>query len=87
MNRNMRAHAVKRAGRYVAGIALVVGVAVGSAGIASAGPTTSQVAERPPICKVVGSVPFVASIAGCTTGIPGKPGFPGKPPTTTAVRR
>jgi hypothetical protein len=82
VNKNMRVHAVKRVGRYAAGAALVLGVAVGSAGIAGAEPTTIQRAERPVICNVVGKVPFVASIAGCTTGSPGKPTIPGWPPTT-----
>lgn len=82
MNSNTRVRTAKRVGRYAAGIALVLGVAVGSAGIASAEPTTSQRAERPVICNVVGNVPFVASIAGCTTGSPGKPTIPGWPPTT-----
>lgn len=87
MNRNMRAGAAKRVGRYVAGVAVVLGIAVGSTGVASAGPVTNQGPERPAICKVVGAVPLVASIAGCTTGIPGIPGLPGKPTITTTARR
>ena len=86
MNTKVQVHAAKRVSRYVAGVALVLGVALGSTGIANAGPV-SQAPERPAICKVVGSVPVVGSIAGCTTGIPGIPGFPGKPTVTTTVRR
>jgi hypothetical protein len=82
VNSNTRVRAVKQVGRYMAGTALVLGITVGSAGIASAEPATNQPAERPAICKVVGAVPFVASIAGCTTGSPGKPTIPGWPPTT-----
>lgn len=79
---NMNVGAAKRVGRYMAGAALALGVAVGSAGIAGAEPATNWGTERPSVCNVVGRLPVIASIAGCTTGSPGKPGIPGWPPTT-----
>ena len=82
MNSNTRVRAVKRLGRYMAGAAVVLGITVGSAGIASAEPAEIQRTERSSICNVVGRLPVIASIAGCTTGSPGKPTIPGWPPTT-----